>query len=115
MAKYRWLIGYAVLIAILAIIPLIVKSPYYLHIFIIVLVNAILGITLVILSSIIGMVFPVTVGNIPFVGGYNGITGIPKPDPIIIPGLLSIEFNNKTSLSYLGLFLFVIVTLACSA
>ncbi len=182
MAKYRWLIGYAVLIAILAIIPLIVKSPYYLHIFIIVLVNAILGITFiilmrtglislgiatfwgigaytsavlvteidisfwlslpattvitalvaliigyiligsgssglsfVILSSIIGMVFPVTVGNIPFVGGYNGITGIPKPDPIIIPGLLSIEFNNKTSLYYLGLFLFVIVTLACSA
>lgn len=43
------------------------------------------GFAFVMLSSVIGMVFVVIVGNIPFLGGYMGITKVPKPDPIALP------------------------------
>jgi len=38
-------------------------------------------------------------------GGHSGMTGIPKPDPIQIPGFLSIDFNSRTSLYFLVLLL----------
>jgi branched-chain amino acid transport system permease protein len=73
------------------------------------------GLSFVVLSSVIGMLFSVTIGNIPFFGGYTGIVNIPPPDPIHIPFLPAIEFTSKIPFFYLALFLFVIVVLISSA
>ena len=43
-------------------------------------------------------------------GGTMGLTGIPKPDPIVIPGLLNIVFASTTAFYYLILVL-VLITL----
>ena len=73
------------------------------------------GLSFVVLSSVVGMLFSVTIGNIPFFGGYSGIANIPRPDPIYIPFLPAIEFTSKIPFFYLALFLFVIVVLISSA
>lgn len=36
-------------------------------------------------------------------GGPQGIIGVPSPSPLVIPGVLRIEFTSRTSLYYLGL------------
>jgi branched-chain amino acid transport system permease protein len=36
-------------------------------------------------------------------GGTTGITSIPRPDPIVIPGLLNITFSSKVDYYYLAL------------
>jgi branched-chain amino acid transport system permease protein len=38
-------------------------------------------------------------------GGVVGLTSIPKPDPIVIPGLLNIDFASKVDFYYLALVL----------
>jgi len=38
-------------------------------------------------------------------GGSGGVYGIPAPDPIVAPGLLSIDFSSKAHFYYLALFL----------
>jgi branched-chain amino acid transport system permease protein len=43
-------------------------------------------------------------------GGVVGLTSIPKPDPIVIPGLLSINFASKVDFYYLTIVL-VLLTL----
>jgi branched-chain amino acid transport system permease protein len=43
-------------------------------------------------------------------GGTHGISNIPRPDPIIIPGLLNIDFTSKVHFYYLILLL-VLLTL----
>jgi branched-chain amino acid transport system permease protein len=73
------------------------------------------GFAFVMLSSVIGMVFVVIVGNIPFLGGYMGITKVPGPDPIALPFLPAITFDSKISFFYLALFLLAIVMLVISA
>lgn len=40
-------------------------------------------------------------------GGHNGLSGIPKPGGITIPGLWRIDFNSRTSLYFLALVLAV--------
>lgn len=43
-----------------------------------------------------------------FTGGVMGITGIPPPNPIVLPGLASIEFISKVPYYYLALALLVL-------
>lgn len=75
------------------------------------------GFSFVILSSVIGMLFSVLVGNIPFLGGYVGIKDVPPPNSIHLPLLPVIEFSviNKASFYYLALFLFVVIVLIIKA
>ena len=56
-------------------------------------------------TSLVG----VLVGNfwIPIFGGWKGLINIPRPNPIIIPGLLMIKFTTDLSYYYLVLFLTV--------
>jgi branched-chain amino acid transport system permease protein len=44
----------------------------------------------------------------PVFGGAIGITGVPHPNPIVIPGLLRVEFVTKTSFYYLLLVVLII-------
>jgi branched-chain amino acid transport system permease protein len=73
------------------------------------------GFTFVILTTVIGMVFGVAVGNIDALGAYNGISNIPPPNPINIPFLPPITFESKISFFYLALFLSVICILIIKA
>lgn len=75
------------------------------------------GFAFVMLSSVIGMLFPVLVGNIPYLGGYMGIKNLPPPAPISLPFLPDIVFGplNKAPYFYLALVLFIIVILAIRA
>ena len=174
------LAGLIIAIVIVALIPLFVSSPYYLDLFIMVIVNAVLamtfimtlrtglinlgiaafwgvgaytstmlvteldlsfwlslpvsalvtavialclgyalvksaGFTFVIITALLGMLFVVAVGNASFLGGYNGISNIPPPNPISIPFLPTIEFVSKIHYFYLVLFLSAVVILIISA
>jgi branched-chain amino acid transport system permease protein len=73
------------------------------------------GFTFVILTTVIGMLFVVAVGNIPALNGYNGIPNIPPPDTINIPFLPPLVFNSKVAFFYLALFLFAIIILVINA
>lgn len=73
------------------------------------------GFSFVILTAVIGMILVVAIGNIPQLGGYNGIANIPPPDPIRIPLFPPIEFVSKIPFIYLALFLFVVAVLIASA
>lgn len=66
------------------------------------------GFTFVILTSVIGMMFGIAVGNIGWLGGYNGISSIPPPNPIKVLTLPPLEFVSKVPFFYLALFLSVI-------
>jgi branched-chain amino acid transport system permease protein len=73
------------------------------------------GFGFVMLSSVVGMLFSVTVGNIKFLKGYNGITDIPDPTPIHLPFLQPIEFVSKIQYYYLGLILLLVIILISKA
>ncbi len=73
------------------------------------------GFTFVILTSVIGMLFTVVVGNIRSIGGYGGLSKIPRPDAIDLPGLPALTFTSKSHLFYLAVFLFVIVVFVLRA
>jgi branched-chain amino acid transport system permease protein len=73
------------------------------------------GFSFVMLTAVIGMLFTVTVGNITFLGGYNGISNVPPPSPIKLPFLPLVEFTSKTPFLYLALFLFLVVILINAA
>jgi branched-chain amino acid transport system permease protein len=73
------------------------------------------GLTFVILSSVLGMLFSVVVGSIDAVGGYDGIQNIPPPNPIHIPFLPPIVFDSKVQLFYLALVLLIIIVLIIKA
>jgi branched-chain amino acid transport system permease protein len=73
------------------------------------------GFTFVILTTVIGMLFVVAVGNISWLNGYNGISSIPAPNTIAIPFLPPIVFDSKVSFFYLGLFIFIVVILIINA
>jgi len=63
------------------------------------------------LTIVIGLLFNILAGNISYLGGWNGISSIPPPDPINFPFLGPIEFVSKVQFFYLGLFLFLIIIL----
>ena len=73
------------------------------------------GFTFIILTTVIGMLFVVVVGNISWLGGYNGVPGIPPPNTIHLGALGSIVFDEKVDFFYLALFLFVIIALVINA
>jgi branched-chain amino acid transport system permease protein len=73
------------------------------------------GFTFVILTTVIGMVFGVAVGNIEWLGAYNGISNIPPPNPVMIPLLPPIEFVSKVPFFYLALLLSMVCILIISA
>jgi branched-chain amino acid transport system permease protein len=73
------------------------------------------GFSFLIQTTVIGMLVPVALGNIPAIGGYEGIAQIPPPDMITIPFLAPIEFISKTPYYYLMLFLLLLESLAFSA
>jgi branched-chain amino acid transport system permease protein len=73
------------------------------------------GFTFVIMTTVIGMLFVVAVGNIGSMGGYNGVSNIPAPDTLNFGALGSIVFDTKVDFFYLGLILFVIIMLVINA
>jgi branched-chain amino acid transport system permease protein len=75
------------------------------------------GFTFVILTSVIGMLFVVAMGNINTFGGYNGISKIPPPPSIHIPFVSDIAFtlNDKVPYFYLLLFLSIVSILIIQA
>jgi branched-chain amino acid transport system permease protein len=68
------------------------------------------GFTFIIMTTVIGMLFVTVVGNIKWMGGYQGISTVPPPNAIG-----SIVFDSKVDFFYLGLILFVIIVLVVNA
>jgi branched-chain amino acid transport system permease protein len=73
------------------------------------------GFSFVIITSLIGMLFPVIIGNMRYFGGYSGLSGIPKPNTIDLPFLPPIEFVSKVQYFYLALIMFLVVILVLQA
>jgi branched-chain amino acid transport system permease protein len=73
------------------------------------------GFSFVMLSAVIGMLFNVVVGNISYLGAWDGIPNIPAPSPIDLPFLPTIEFTSKASFLYLALFILAIIILVINA
>jgi len=73
------------------------------------------GFTFIIMTTVIAMLFVTVVGNIQYLGGYNGISNIPAPEAINFGALGSIVFDSKVDFFYLGLVLLVIVVLVINA
>jgi branched-chain amino acid transport system permease protein len=73
------------------------------------------GFTFIILTTVIGMLFVVALGNISWLGGYSGVPGIPPPGTIHLGALGSIVFDEKVDFFYLALFLFVIIVIVINA
>jgi branched-chain amino acid transport system permease protein len=67
------------------------------------------GFTFVILSAVIGMLFTPVVGSISSIGGYSGLSKIPRPEAIELPGLPALTFDSKANMFYLALFLLFII------
>ena len=177
---HRRLLGFVILAIAFALVPLWVKSPYYIDLLIVVMINAALamtfvmmlrtglislciaafwgigayasamlalhghlsfwlslplsvlitaafalvigyviiknaGFTFIILTTVIGMLFVVAVGNTSWLGGYSGVPGIPPPNTIHLGALGSIVFDEKVDFFYLALFLFVIIVTVINA
>jgi len=72
------------------------------------------GFTFVILTTVIGMLFVVAVGNITALNGYNGIDKIPPPDTINLY-VHQFVFNSKVAYFYLALVIFIIIILIVNA
>jgi branched-chain amino acid transport system permease protein len=73
------------------------------------------GFGFLMLTAVLGMLIVVVFGNVPLLGGYAGIDGIPPPDPLPLPFFKSIEFSSKVPYYYLILFLLLLVIVAYSA
>jgi len=73
------------------------------------------GFAFIILSLVLGFVTFLVFGTFEVFGRYVGIVNIPKPEPIPLPFLASIEFTSKTPYYYLMLFLVLLVVLALYA
>lgn len=179
MSGKKQTVGFMAAIVVMAMVPLFTQSPYYLDVFIRIIINALLGMCFImvlktglnnlsmaafwgagayistilvmkqhmsvwlampvsavvtgmialaigfviissgwlgfiVLTSVLGMIFSVLVGNIEYVGGYGGISGIPAPGSVHIPFLTLIEFNSKIPFFYLALFLMIIIVIICN-
>jgi branched-chain amino acid transport system permease protein len=73
------------------------------------------GFTFIIMTTVIAMLFVTVVGNIKWLGAYNGISSVPAPDTLNFGALGSIVFDSKVDFFYLGLILFAIVFLVINA
>jgi branched-chain amino acid transport system permease protein len=168
------IVGYGTLIICLVILPLIMSGPYYIHTFILTMINIALassvrlisltgqlslahggmatigayvsallmmklglsswlalliaGLSGVLVASLVGYPF-VRLKGVYFTivtaffgemvvltaqqwnsltGGSGGVYGIPAPDPIVIPGLLNIDFSSKLHFYYFALIIMII-------
>lgn len=72
------------------------------------------GFSFVTLSMVIGMLFSVVAGNIKALGGYSGVSKIPRPNGFSI-GSLTIDFSTKTQFYYLALVFLLIIILVLKA
>lgn len=63
------------------------------------------GVAFVVLTLVINMVFMETIGHLEFVGGWAGMIGIPRPDPVLIPLFGTLTFATKLPYYYLMLLL----------
>lgn len=68
------------------------------------------GFTFIIMTTVIAMLFVTVVGNIQWMGAYNGISNIPPPDSIG-----AIVFDSKVDYFYLALILMVIIVIVVNA
>jgi len=73
------------------------------------------GFGFIVETLVFGMVTMLVFGTFDLFGGYEGIVGIPPPNPITIPFLAPIEFISKTPYYYLMLFLLLLVAFVFSA
>ncbi|MBN1628801.1 MAG: branched-chain amino acid ABC transporter permease [Thermoleophilia bacterium] len=73
------------------------------------------GFTFVILSSVVGMLLTPVVGSIDSIGGYSGLSQIPRPGPLKFGALGEIDFTSKASLFYLALFLLIVIIVVLKA
>jgi branched-chain amino acid transport system permease protein len=73
------------------------------------------GFTFVIMTTVVGMLFVVVVGNIGAMGGYNGVSKIPAPGSLNFGALGRVVFDSKVDFFYLGLILFVIIIAVINA
>ena len=73
------------------------------------------GFGFLMLTAVLGMLIVVVFGNIPLLGGYAGIDGIPAPEPIRLPFLHTIAFSSKVPYYYLMLGLLFLIILIYSA
>ena len=65
-----------------------------------------------IVTLLLGMAVIAAAGQIDYLGGFSGFTGIPSPESIPLPGGAVIEFTGKAPYYYLALFL-ALVVVAC--
>jgi branched-chain amino acid transport system permease protein len=61
------------------------------------------------------MLFNVLVGNISYLGAWDGIPHIPPPSPIKLPFLPAVEFVSRVPFFYLGMLIFLIIILISNA
>jgi branched-chain amino acid transport system permease protein len=73
------------------------------------------GFTFIIMTTVIAMLFVTVVGNIEWLGAYNGISNIPPPETINLGTLGSIVFDSKVDFFYLGLIIFGAIVLVINA
>jgi branched-chain amino acid transport system permease protein len=73
------------------------------------------GFGFLMLTAVLGMLIVVVFGNLPFLGGYAGIDGIPAPDPIFLPFFKPVEFSSKVPYYYLMLCLLLLTILVYTA
>jgi branched-chain amino acid transport system permease protein len=66
------------------------------------------GFAFLILTTVIGMIFSLLIGMVPYLGGTQGIQNIPPPNSIKLPFLL-IDFSTRLPNYYLMFFLLLIV------
>jgi branched-chain amino acid transport system permease protein len=73
------------------------------------------GLSFVVITSVIGMLFTVVIGSVKSLGGYSGMSYIPVPDPIKLPFLPPIEFTSNVQFYYLALVILLVVILILKA
>jgi branched-chain amino acid transport system permease protein len=73
------------------------------------------GFTFIIMTTVIGMLFVVAVGNTAALQGYTGVPNIPAPNAVNLGPLGAIVFDEKVEFFYLALVLFVIIILVINA
>jgi branched-chain amino acid transport system permease protein len=72
------------------------------------------GFAFVVLSTVVGMLFPLIVGNISYVGGTTGMSHIPGPGTITLPFGRHVVFDSNADFYYLGLVLLIVVIVVLS-
>jgi len=73
------------------------------------------GFTFIIMTTVIAMLFVTVVGNIQWLGAYNGVSSIPPPDTLDFGALGSVVFDSKVDYFYLGFILLIVIVVVVNA